>query len=56
MTTVEVRLKLSDDMLSYFQRKSKHRKLTLDDLLSEEIERIVAELLPPDDDESDETP
>ncbi|MEQ8676357.1 MAG: hypothetical protein RLP44_10525 [Aggregatilineales bacterium] len=35
MTTIEVKLKLSDDVLAYLQRESKNRKIALDDVVSD---------------------
>lgn len=34
MTTIEVKLKLSDDVLAYLQRESKNRKVALDEVVS----------------------
>jgi len=35
MTTVDVRLKLSDEVLEYLQRESKNRKVPLDEVVSD---------------------
>lgn len=35
MTTVEIKLKLSDEVLAYLQRESKNRKVPLDDVVSD---------------------
>lgn len=35
MTTVDVKLKLSDEVLEYLQRESKNRKVPLDDVVSD---------------------
>jgi hypothetical protein len=35
MTTVEVKLKLSDEVLAYLQRESKNRKVALDEVVSD---------------------
>ena len=35
MTTVEVKLKLSDEVLAYLQRESKNRKIALDEVVSD---------------------
>lgn len=35
MTTVEVRLKLSDEVLEYLQRESENRQVPLDDVVSD---------------------
>lgn len=35
MTTVEVKLKLSDEVLSYLQRESQNRKIALDEVVSD---------------------
>ena len=35
MTTVNVKLKLSDEVLEYLQRESKNRNLPLDDVVSD---------------------
>ena len=35
MTTVEVKLKLSDEVLEYLQRESQNRKIALDEVVSD---------------------
>jgi predicted transcriptional regulator len=35
MTTVDVRLKLSDEVLEYLQRESENRRVPLDDVVSD---------------------
>lgn len=54
MTTVEVKLRLANDVLVYLQREARERKITLDKVVSQEVQRIVASLLPPTNDENDE--
>lgn len=35
MTTVDVKLRLSDEVLEYLQRESRNRKVSLDDVVSD---------------------
>lgn len=35
MTTVDIKLKLSDEVLEYLQRESRNRKVSLDDVVSD---------------------
>lgn len=54
MTTVEVKLWFPNDVLAYLQREAQERKITLDEVVSQEVQRIVASLLPPTNDKNDE--